>query len=180
MVIKYIFIIFFLMIRRPPRSTLDRSSAASDVYKRQVVHPRFDLANDLARIAFIAREPVRASERYEILVTVELPDQLVVADQGRVEIIDSTPVNRRGALRSERLEVPIDGPIMKILVAEKIESTLANGVSRRDDALDFVGPASPELPDRRLAILETGEKPIRRAVSYTHLRAHETGRNLVC
>src|SRR5678810_138056 len=29
-------LIFFLMIRRPPRSTLDRSSAASDVYKRQV------------------------------------------------------------------------------------------------------------------------------------------------
>src|SRR5678809_202481 len=26
------------MIRRPPRSTLDRSSAASDVYKRQVTH----------------------------------------------------------------------------------------------------------------------------------------------
>ena len=26
------------MIRRPPRSTLDRSSAASDVYKRQVFH----------------------------------------------------------------------------------------------------------------------------------------------
>ena len=29
--------LFFLMIRRPPRSTLDRSSAASDVYKRQEV-----------------------------------------------------------------------------------------------------------------------------------------------
>ena len=28
-------IFFFLMILRPPRSTLDRSSAASDVYKRQ-------------------------------------------------------------------------------------------------------------------------------------------------
>ena len=27
---------FFLMTRLPPRSTLDRSSAASDVYKRQV------------------------------------------------------------------------------------------------------------------------------------------------
>ena len=26
------------MIRRPPRSTQSRSSAASDVYKRQVVH----------------------------------------------------------------------------------------------------------------------------------------------
>ena len=28
------------MIRRPPRSTLDRSSAASDVYKRQDPRPR--------------------------------------------------------------------------------------------------------------------------------------------
>src|SRR5678815_6180446 len=28
------------MIRRPPRSTLDRSSAASDVYKRQLLHER--------------------------------------------------------------------------------------------------------------------------------------------
>src|SRR5678816_914551 len=27
------------MIRRPPRSTLDRSSAASDVYKRQIMGP---------------------------------------------------------------------------------------------------------------------------------------------
>ena len=31
------FVVFFLMIRRPPRSTLDRSSAASDVYKRQAI-----------------------------------------------------------------------------------------------------------------------------------------------
>mgnify|MGYP003381681583 CR=1 FL=1 len=29
------YVVLFLMIRRPPRSTLDRSSAASDVYKRQ-------------------------------------------------------------------------------------------------------------------------------------------------
>ena len=31
------------MIRRPPRSTLDRSSAASDVYKRQAESPRVRL-----------------------------------------------------------------------------------------------------------------------------------------
>eukprot|EP00657_Telonema_sp_P-1_P009843 TRINITY_DN4077_c0_g1_i2.p1 TRINITY_DN4077_c0_g1~~TRINITY_DN4077_c0_g1_i2.p1 ORF type:complete len:147 (-),score=45.43 TRINITY_DN4077_c0_g1_i2:159-599(-) len=30
---------FFLMIRRPPRSTQSRSSAASDVYKRQGMYP---------------------------------------------------------------------------------------------------------------------------------------------
>ena len=31
------FLFFFVMIRRPPRSTQGRSSAASDVYKRQAV-----------------------------------------------------------------------------------------------------------------------------------------------
>src|SRR5680860_1504179 len=45
------------MIRRPPRSTQSRSSAASDVYKRQVVvvlighahchHPRFERPGDI-------------------------------------------------------------------------------------------------------------------------------------
>ena len=30
------------MIRRPPRSTLDRSSAASDVYKRQILKGDID------------------------------------------------------------------------------------------------------------------------------------------
>ena len=35
MVDHFFLCFFFLMIRRPPRSTLDRSSAASDVYKRQ-------------------------------------------------------------------------------------------------------------------------------------------------
>ena len=48
------YLFFFLMIRRPPRSTLDRSSAASDVYKRQA-HKDFveeiilvDIKSDLA------------------------------------------------------------------------------------------------------------------------------------
>src|SRR5678809_1748585 len=34
------------MIRRPPRSTLDRSSAASDVYKRQVTSSVRNVAPD--------------------------------------------------------------------------------------------------------------------------------------
>ena len=40
--------IFFLMIRRPPRSTLDRSSAASDVYKRQEDHADGGLPDRIA------------------------------------------------------------------------------------------------------------------------------------
>mgnify|MGYP003380162079 CR=1 FL=1 len=44
---------FFLRIRRPPRATLDRSSAASDVYKRQAIETA-DIAlmtDDLGKIA---------------------------------------------------------------------------------------------------------------------------------
>ena len=39
------------MIRRPPRSTLDRSSAASDVYKRQEVSEALDEAIEIAKAA---------------------------------------------------------------------------------------------------------------------------------
>ena len=35
------------MIRRPPRSTLDRSSAASDVYKRQSLYSLLDNIGEL-------------------------------------------------------------------------------------------------------------------------------------
>ena len=34
--VELVIVCFVLMIRRPPRSTQSRSSAASDVYKRQV------------------------------------------------------------------------------------------------------------------------------------------------
>ena len=36
-------LIVFLMIRRPPRSTQSRSSAASDVYKRQELTSQYDI-----------------------------------------------------------------------------------------------------------------------------------------
>ena len=39
------------MIRRPPRSTLDRSSAASDVYKRQESRERARSKSDQAHVA---------------------------------------------------------------------------------------------------------------------------------
>ena len=38
---------FFLMIRRPPRATQSRSSAASDVYKRQLILRDIDILSDI-------------------------------------------------------------------------------------------------------------------------------------
>ena len=42
------------MIRRPPRSTLDRSSAASDVYKRQLSHTYPTKSHKLSHVALCA------------------------------------------------------------------------------------------------------------------------------
>ena len=46
------------MIRRPPRSTLDRSSAASDVYKRQDDVPRLRREDDDPRQGGRHAEPL--------------------------------------------------------------------------------------------------------------------------
>eukprot|EP00657_Telonema_sp_P-1_P012057 TRINITY_DN820_c0_g1_i1.p2 TRINITY_DN820_c0_g1~~TRINITY_DN820_c0_g1_i1.p2 ORF type:complete len:111 (+),score=36.97 TRINITY_DN820_c0_g1_i1:76-408(+) len=49
-------IFFFLMIRRPPRSTQSRSSAASDVYKRQTIFFRiviFDAVHGTTDKSFV-------------------------------------------------------------------------------------------------------------------------------
>ena len=53
-----VILFFFLMIRRPPRSTLDRSSAASDVYKRQEYEAAWALGaangvNDLEALQYV-------------------------------------------------------------------------------------------------------------------------------
>ena len=50
------------MIRRPPRSTRVRSSAASDVYKRQVDHWAVSTADLDATVARLKRENVKFLE----------------------------------------------------------------------------------------------------------------------
>ena len=54
------------MIRRPPRSTLDRSSAASDVYKRQALTgwaPAIPLPETIRRVADTLGRQAPISER---------------------------------------------------------------------------------------------------------------------
>src|SRR5664279_6154526 len=74
------------MIRRPPRSTLSSSSAASDVYKRQVevrddhrlaLHAH-DRGRDLAQMLEqrIGKEPARKGEMLELLRIGEAADAI--------------------------------------------------------------------------------------------------------
>ena len=58
------------MIRRPPRSTLDRSSVASDVYKRQKV----------GRLIFSGGDVVNVQvEGYSVLVAQPMGDELFLS-----------------------------------------------------------------------------------------------------
>ena len=103
------------MIRRPPRSTLDRSSAASDVYKRQ---------RDQVAVAFYrhSTSKIRSAE-----------DLLTVKSLG---------------FRGEAL-------------------SSISAVAR----VELITKTYDEL---------TGTRYVIEAVSYTHLRAHETVLDLVC
>ena len=78
--------LFFLMIRRPPRSTLDRSSAASDVYKRQVLD--------------WASRRVLAWRLSNTLTTRKLPRQGDTA-KGELRASDVGPVTRQSLTRAD-------------------------------------------------------------------------------
>ena len=58
---------FFLMIRRPPRSTLDRSSAASDVYKRQVFFKAKDADALTSAFEEFTNRKLKAKEKPSVL-----------------------------------------------------------------------------------------------------------------
>src|SRR5450756_2953601 len=77
---------FFLMIRRPPRSTQSRSSAASDVYKRQ----------GMTRTRTSAK---KAGSRFETLVATYLAEAL---DDDRIERRARTGAKDRGDIGGVR------------------------------------------------------------------------------
>ena len=78
-------LIFFLMKRRPPRSTQSRSSAASDVYKRQLdahllvvpVHAGQLVCRNWVRIDAVDRDAAAAPVSYTHLRAHETPEHLV-------------------------------------------------------------------------------------------------------
>ena len=77
------------MIRRPPRSTLDRSSAASDVYKRQAL----DVAEQLGEggVGDLDAEHVDAGEDHAVVAEAE---GALLAEQGLACLLYTSPSPR--------------------------------------------------------------------------------------
>ena len=82
--------VFFLMIRRPPRSTLERSSAASDVYKRQLLH-QVQLGDKLQHHA--AALPHGDQRKLEVALLMALDPQVYMFDEPTAGMsVDDVPV----------------------------------------------------------------------------------------
>ena len=86
---------FFLMIRRPPRSTQSRSSAASDVYKRQAI--------GLAQV--VQLKPVAGLHKNE------LPELTCSAEESPTHIVDGV-ATAVGAVLPEKCAITVS-PVVK-------------------------------------------------------------------
>src|SRR5678815_5195985 len=110
------------MIRRPPRSTLDRSSAASDVYKRQVRLDGGDVL-DVRLTENVAAEAGRGSAVLKGLIPCDDSDPRHVGRHVRRPRVDGDPV----AARWQTREGPSGRPGLEILHVIQQELVVAAG-----------------------------------------------------
>jgi hypothetical protein len=59
-------------------------------------------------VKLVARVPVGAPQRREILMPVQLPDELFIARHRRVQIVDAPPVDKRRALARHGFKMPVN------------------------------------------------------------------------
>src|SRR5207253_1269844 len=72
--------------------------------------PRHKVRDAALRVPLIACKPVRLAERCQVLVSVQLPDDLWVADDGGVQVLDATPVPQWRPLPRDGIQPPVDRP----------------------------------------------------------------------
>src|SRR5450756_2781436 len=141
------------MIRRPPRSTQSRSSAASDVYKRQI------LSNDIDAPAKEIADLYKRRWQIELFFRVMKQTLKITHFIGRSE-------------NAVRIQIAV------ALIAFLLLRMLNKMSQDKQTLLETTRLVRTNLMHRkdftRLKQLQSPKPLDSRPVSYTHLRAHET------
>eukprot|EP00658_Telonema_sp_P-2_P028419 TRINITY_DN21778_c0_g1_i1.p1 TRINITY_DN21778_c0_g1~~TRINITY_DN21778_c0_g1_i1.p1 ORF type:complete len:145 (+),score=49.63 TRINITY_DN21778_c0_g1_i1:133-567(+) len=135
------------MIRRPPRSTLSSSSAASDVYKRQTLG-----STQALQLSSISGSRVKDVGLFK--------GWSAVGGGGK----NATKTNAPTTTTS----VPLTPEQQQVYLKRRLQEEAARNVSRAATTKNGGGINTSKTPTTTTA------------VSYTHLRAHETPEHLVC
>src|SRR5688572_24070411 len=134
------------------RGTQPPACSPVDAGKRLVVpQPAFELAADSVGVAGITRQPERASKLQPVLMAVQLPNDLVVADLGTEERHVGVEDARCPAVM-DRIRMPIDPSVAGeayVVVAKQIVSALEQAVRPRGSVAACVGPAGEHLMAQR-------------------------------
>eukprot|EP00658_Telonema_sp_P-2_P045434 TRINITY_DN33394_c0_g1_i1.p1 TRINITY_DN33394_c0_g1~~TRINITY_DN33394_c0_g1_i1.p1 ORF type:complete len:205 (-),score=37.74 TRINITY_DN33394_c0_g1_i1:106-720(-) len=187
-------VFFFLMIRRPPRSTLSSSSAASDVYKRQVCRDRgvhqqgcytshqqgcYTTTTSSSRAAVAYNKPLPpdafTSSPLEPLRPPRPSTTTLLSfddEDNSSSKIAALPPWRKGTVAGVWMDIVwvLDDNSMML---EPLYGPFETFRTRYEIVITGLLDTVPAFRDPLLNVESV-------AVSYTHLRAHETPEHLVC
>src|SRR5262249_50271702 len=89
-------------------------------------HPVANVRAERAGVALVVGQPIGLPETHEPLVSVQLPDHLVVADTDGVEMIQLTKVHSRSAPPRDGIKMQVDRvPEREIPVSQEVEPAAA-------------------------------------------------------
>src|SRR5262245_8581778 len=87
------------------------------------LHPLRSLRNKRLSEALVTGKPVCLAERYEMRVTVQLPDNFFIARDQRVQIINPAPVSEGCSFAGRWIQMPVNRIAeAQFAEAQKIES----------------------------------------------------------
>src|SRR5580704_18950792 len=99
--------------------------AASPVHSKWIrigTLPRIPLRKDLLRIGFVIGKQPGLRQRDQVLMTAQLPRDLVISDPGKIEKVDPEPRYQRCAQTMHCIEMPVDfGPVVEVPIPQESE-----------------------------------------------------------